>query len=260
MKILLFSTTGILIDHIKSTLSDSGHLLTIASTPADAITMMKIGSPAVVMIDLAAAALPTFVAQFVKHQHAQQARPAIVLFSQTHPDPISTPPIQQLPDELLSLGVHGFGRYSEHDCPPISDILAQLKQPTLAQQHHKTALIARTHKGDERIIIEDILYCQAEQKYTKIHHRHGATLVDDTLKSLLATYPDDLVRIHRHTLVGIRHIHAISDTGELNVCGVATPLTISRRCQADLRLKFAHFYQHSPKKTHLNLPKANYYG
>lgn len=247
MKILLFSTTSVLIDHIKSTLNDSSHLLTIANTPADAITMMKFGSPAVIMIDLAAAELSDFVAQFAKHQHPQQSRPAIVLFNQAYPSiTASTPPAQQLPDELLSFGVHGFGRYSEHDCPPILDILAQLKQPTLAQQHQKTALVARTHKGDERIIIEDILYCQAEQKYTKIHHKYGTTLVDDTLKSLELAYPDALIRIHRHTLAGIRHIQAISHA-HVSVCGVPTPLVISRRCQAKVRRQLAHFYQKSPK-------------
>lgn len=247
MKILLFSTTGTLIEQITATLCPLPYLLTIASTPSDAIKTVKFGSPQIIMLDLAAAELSQLISQLADHHHSQyrHARPAIVLLAPRLPAD-AKPPLVCLPAPLLSLGVHGFGEYDECNLPPILDILAQLQKPTLAEQSQKPTLIARTHRGDECIVIDDILFCQAEQKYTKIHHKYGTTLVDDTLKSLELAHPDALIRIHRHTLAGIRHIQAISHA-HVSVCGVPTPLVISRRCQAKVRRQLAHFYQKSPK-------------
>ncbi|MDN6320520.1 MAG: LytTR family DNA-binding domain-containing protein [Marinobacter sp.] len=73
-------------------------------------------------------------------------------------------------------------------------------------------LAVRTHRGTELIDIAGIRYCQADQKYVTIHHSRGETVSDYTLKELENTYPHQLLRIHRNTLVGVRFIQALKRT------------------------------------------------
>lgn len=73
-------------------------------------------------------------------------------------------------------------------------------------------LAVRTHRGTELIDIAGIRYCQADQKYVTIHHTHGETVSDYTLKELENTYSRQLLRIHRNTLVGVRFIQALTRT------------------------------------------------
>lgn len=73
-------------------------------------------------------------------------------------------------------------------------------------------LAVRTYRGTELIDLTDILYCEADQKYVTLHHTNGETVCDFTLKELESTYPRHLLRIHRHTLVGVRYIQALRRT------------------------------------------------
>src|SRR5690554_2214301 len=73
-------------------------------------------------------------------------------------------------------------------------------------------LSVRTHRGTELIDIAGIRYCQADQKYVTIHHTRGETVSDYTLKELENSYPNQLLRIHRNTLVGVQYIQALRRT------------------------------------------------
>jgi len=75
-------------------------------------------------------------------------------------------------------------------------------------------LPVRTHRGTELIDIAGIRYCQADQKYVTIHHSRGEAVSDYTLKELEIAYPQQLLRIHRNTLVGVRFIQALKRTPE----------------------------------------------
>ena len=73
-------------------------------------------------------------------------------------------------------------------------------------------LAVRTYRGTELIDLANIVYCEADQKYVTLHHTGGETVCDFTLKELESTYPRHLLRIHRHTLVGVRYIQALRRT------------------------------------------------
>ncbi|MGF2735445.1 LytR/AlgR family response regulator transcription factor [Marinobacter sp. DUT-1] len=100
-------------------------------------------------------------------------------------------------------------------------------------------LAVRTHRGTELIDLTDILYCEADQKYVTIHHLGGETVSDYTLKELEASYPDQFLRIHRNTLVGVRFIKALERTteGQNRIILRDRPerLAVSRRHAADAR-------------------------
>ncbi|PXX92273.1 DNA-binding response regulator [Marinobacter vulgaris] len=100
-------------------------------------------------------------------------------------------------------------------------------------------IAVRTHRGTELIDIRGILYCEADQKYVTIHHVRGETVTDYTLKELENTYPQHLLRIHRHTLVGVRFIQAmLRGTDGQNVIDLTDNhgrLPVSRRHTASVR-------------------------
>ncbi|MEE3170868.1 MAG: LytTR family DNA-binding domain-containing protein [Pseudomonadota bacterium] len=73
-------------------------------------------------------------------------------------------------------------------------------------------LAVRTHRGTVLIDLSEILYCEADQKYVTIHHTRGDTVCDYTLKELENSYPEFLLRTHRHTLVGVRFIEGLRRT------------------------------------------------
>ncbi len=100
-------------------------------------------------------------------------------------------------------------------------------------------LSVRTHRGTELIDLTTVVYCQADQKYVTLHHLHGQTLCDYTLKDLEQSYADQLLRVHRNTLVNTRFIQAL----HRNANGQATlilrdgrgELAVSRRHASELR-------------------------
>lgn len=70
-------------------------------------------------------------------------------------------------------------------------------------------LAVRTHRGTELIDLHRIHYCEADQKCVTVHHDLGETVTDYTLKELEQAWPQYLLRIHRHTLVGTRFLQGM---------------------------------------------------
>ncbi|MBW4935471.1 LytR/AlgR family response regulator transcription factor [Marinobacter sp. F4206] len=90
----------------------------------------------------------------------------------------------------------------------------QLQTLTELSTEDDEQLAVRTYRGTELIDLADILYCEADQKYVTLHHANGETVCDYTLKELENTYPRHLLRIHRHTLVGVRFVQALKRTSD----------------------------------------------
>lgn len=90
----------------------------------------------------------------------------------------------------------------------------QLQALTDQADQDDEQLAVRTYRGTELIDLSNILYCEADQKYVTLHHTRGETVCDYTLKELESTYPHHLLRTHRHTLVGVRFIQALTRSPE----------------------------------------------
>jgi two-component system response regulator AlgR len=104
-------------------------------------------------------------------------------------------------------------------------------------------ICARTH-GDIRVIlVRDVFYFQADQKYVRVHHRNGEDLIDDSLNYLEQEFADEFVRIHRSVLVAVEHIDALKKTTDGRDLVTlrdgsqdeGSGLIISRRHVADVR-------------------------
>ncbi len=100
--------------------------------------------------------------------------------------------------------------------------------------------ISATRAGTiELIPVIDILYFEAEQKYVTVRHRHGTTLIEDTLKILEDEFTDRFLRIHRKYLVATACLSGIEKGPDghfaVTLRGLDGRLPVSRRQIADVR-------------------------
>jgi two-component system response regulator AlgR len=96
------------------------------------------------------------------------------------------------------------------------------------------------------IPVEDVLYFAAGQKYVTVRHRGGEGLIEESLRALDAEFAPDFVRIHRNSLVAVRHVSAVERTADgqylVRIAGSDETLAVSRRhaARALRQLKGAH--------------------
>jgi two-component system, LytTR family, response regulator AlgR len=126
---------------------------------------------------------------------------------------------------------------------------ARLTKPQLAAiakaaapRQRRTHLSVRI-RGELRLIpIEDVLYFLADQKYVTVRHSGGEDLIEESLKSLEEEFDPDFLRIHRNSLVAVRHISSIERSGEgqysVRLRGIETDLPVSRRLATEVLRRF----------------------
>jgi len=96
-----------------------------------------------------------------------------------------------------------------------------------------------TRLGEQlRLIpIEDVLYFSADQKYVTVRHTSGTHLIDESLRALAHEFAPDFVRIHRNSLVALRHVQAVERAPEgqyvVRFKGCDDALPVSRRHAAE---------------------------
>ncbi len=118
--------------------------------------------------------------------------------------------------------------------------LATPTAPLAARQH----VAVRVRDELKLILVKDIRYFRADQKYVTVRHSRGEDLIDESLKQLEEEFVRDFVRAHRSILVAIAHVEALERAGAdesyvLRLRGEAEPLAVSRRQLAELRKRLA---------------------
>ena len=105
-------------------------------------------------------------------------------------------------------------------------------------------LSAHYRGGVQTVLIEDVLYLLAEQKYVTVRHAGGRILIDESLKSLEQEFPDRFVRIHRNALVAIEQLVGLekgADGASVAVlAGCEERLPVSRRHLPEIRRFLRH--------------------
>ncbi len=124
----------------------------------------------------------------------------------------------------------------------------RLTRPQLRQLAAATGARGRTHIAARRrdhvslIAVEEILYFQADQKYTTVRHTQGEDLIEESLRTLEEDLGAEFVRIHRNTLVNTRYLQRIVRDADGRYCvllrGCSTSLPVSRRLAGELRERF----------------------
>lgn len=106
------------------------------------------------------------------------------------------------------------------------------------QKTNEYYLSAKTHRGIERIALEDCRYFLADSKYVTVFHTGGELIVDETLKQLEERFASQLLRIHRNALVSKNHVKALEKQGDrfaVKLWDCDSQPLVSRRLLADVK-------------------------
>jgi len=111
--------------------------------------------------------------------------------------------------------------------------------PVIKKNNQRAHITAKTRRGVELIPLDDVRYFLADHKYVTVFHRNGEHLLDETLKELEEEFSGRFVRIHRNSLVSIKHIEALERTAQgqyqVRLADTETRPVISRRHVSDLK-------------------------
>lgn len=117
--------------------------------------------------------------------------------------------------------------------------VAAQKNSKPKSEAQRTHITAKTRRGVELIPLDDVRYFLADHKYVTVYHRAGEHLLDETLKELEEEFGARFVRVHRNSLVSVKHIEALERNaqGQYQVRLADTELrpVISRRHVSDLK-------------------------
>ena len=125
----------------------------------------------------------------------------------------------------------------------------RLTRPQMAQAavaarfaERRTHIAVKTRDSTRLVPVEDVIYFQADQKYTTVKHAAGEELIEESLRSLEDDLGNQFVRIHRNTLVNTRLLLAIERDPQgqhfVTLRDCPQKLAVSRRMAGDLRERF----------------------
>ncbi len=117
-----------------------------------------------------------------------------------------------------------------------------LRLAAAAGTSRRTHIAVRRREQVRLIPLAEILYFQADQKYTTVRHVHGEDLIEESLRALEEELGERFVRIHRNTLINADHLQSIERSGDgrysVLLRGSALLLPVSRRLAGELRERF----------------------
>jgi len=140
-------------------------------------------------------------------------------------------PVKQ---EQLEVALGNAKKLTRVQLNSVTQVAAE--QKTFKGRKH---ISAKTRFGLELVPVEDVRCFQADHKYVTAFHTHGELLLDDTLKDLEEEFSDRFVRIHRNSLVSLRHIEGMEKVSGghfgVRLTGITMKPIISRRHVTELR-------------------------
>jgi two-component system, LytTR family, response regulator AlgR len=90
-----------------------------------------------------------------------------------------------------------------------------------------------------QIKLSNVLYFSADSKYVRMVFAEGEALLEQTLSQLQQRYPQQLVRIHRSTLINKHYFSALRAAADgkhyIELTGLDTRLEVSRRALSQVK-------------------------
>jgi two-component system response regulator AlgR len=84
----------------------------------------------------------------------------------------------------------------------LRDALQRTQQRLHEMPREPVAYLRGRLRGEQvRIALDEVISLVADEKYVTVQHRRGELLIEESLRQLEETYPDQLVRLHRNCLV-----------------------------------------------------------
>lgn len=86
----------------------------------------------------------------------------------------------------------------------------QLQEINQEDDDGRRSHICARVRGDLKLIdLYDIYYFRADSKYVEVRHRHGTTLIEESLISLEKEFENEFLRVHRNALVAPAYIEGL---------------------------------------------------
>ena len=242
MKILIVDDEGPARDRLSRLLADSDEHEVVgeAGNGEQALEIAAKSAPDVVLLDIRMPGMNGIEA--ARHFNVFESPPAIIF----------TTAYDEYAIEAFDAGAVGYvlkpvrrKRLDRalHQAVRLSNITLSEVAKRSGISDRRKHICARTHGDLKLILVRDVFYFHADQKYVRVHHRNGEDLIDDSLKYLEQEFVDEFVRIHRNALVAVGQIDALKKTADGQTLVTLRDgsqdednvLTISRRHVADVR-------------------------
>lgn len=168
----------------------------------------------------------------------QQAHPPAIVFCTAYDDyaleAFQVQAVSYLMKPVKSADLHQvLGQASRLNRAQLSAMSGADAGPVIALQ---------TGRGKERIPLNDVFCFRADQKYVVALCRQGERLCDLSLKQLEERFPEQLIRVHRTTLVPKSRLEKLTRDAQgsiwLSLRGMTGPVAVSRRFARELRPLF----------------------
>ena len=238
MKILIVDDEILARERLVSLLSelDNNFLISEAEHGVDALNLISKDSPELVLLDIR---MPVMDGLEVAHHLTGLESPPAIIFTTAYQDyaldafdahavdylmkPIRKKRLQQAIGKARALSRINVNELRDND-----------------DSKYSRSHLSATVQGNLQIVpVEKIHYLKADQKYVTAVWPEGEFLIDDSLKSLGQEFASRFIRIHRNTLVSLRHIQGLDKDEDGNPCiklqGIESPLPVSRRHASKVR-------------------------
>lgn len=101
------------------------------------------------------------------------------------------------------------------------------------------SLTVRMGANEHRVVLDDVFYLLAGDKYVSVHHSGGEDLTDSSLRQLEQRYAEQLIRLHRGCLVPRQRLLGLTAGSEgatlARLAGTDATPHVSRRNLAAVR-------------------------
>ena len=239
LKVLIVDDEAPARERLRSLLAEIADVEVVgeAANGADALSLTEDVAPDVVLLDVRMPGMDGL--QAARHLNVLEEPPAVIFTTAfdeyaveafaAHAMGYLLKPVRK---EQLAASLTRAGRLTR----------AQLQRLAAVTEARRTHIAARRREGVKLIPIEEVQYFLADQKYTTVGHVNGEDLIEDSLRLLESEFGAAFVRIHRNTLVSVKHLERIERNPEgqyfVRLRGCAAPLQVSRRMAGELKERF----------------------
>ena len=239
LKVLIVDDEAPARERLRSLLAEIADVEVVgeAANGADALSLTEDVAPDVVLLDVRMPGMDGL--QAARHLNVLEEPPAVIFTTAfdeyaveafaAHAVGYLLKPVRK---EQLAASLTRAGRLTR----------AQLQRLAAVTEARRTHIAARRREGVKLIPIEEVQYFLADQKYTTVGHVNGEDLIEDSLRLLESEFGTAFVRIHRNTLVSVKHLERIERNPEgqyfVRLRGCAAPLQVSRRMAGELKERF----------------------
>jgi two-component system response regulator AlgR len=173
-----------------------------AANGIEAMDAISVHDPAIVLLDIE---MPGETGLDVAKRIAQLEAPPAIIFTTAYDqyalEAFDTPAGSYLLKPVQQAQLEAALKKAKNLTKLQLELLRE--EQTSNQRRHITS---KGHRGIELIALDDIRYFMADQKYVMVIGVNGKVLIDETLKELETEFSRRFIRVHRNSVVSIKHI------------------------------------------------------